>query len=345
MNADIMISQQGCAGRITLNRPKALHALTQSMCEQITEALLDWATDGSIEFIMLDHAPGSRGFCAGGDVTMLAASGKSDARKAFEFFKTEYRLNDLISRYPKPYIAFMDGVTMGGGVGLSIHGTYQVATERTVFAMPETGIGLFPDVGSTWFLPRLNGEIGTWLALTGARLKGCDVAAVGLASHFCLSEDLAELKDSLTRSGLEALKPFRYKYECTFKERFQEIDTLFSGSCAAQLVGRLEKGSIWAKQQATKLAAKSPLSTKIALRQMRTGEFLEQLSDALRIEYRIATRLVRSPEFHEGVRAVLLDKDHLPNWRSATIRATTYDMVSQYFSPLCPERELSFLEI
>jgi len=344
MTEEVLISQEGRAGRITLNRPESLHALTKQMCETITNALLHWMTDDKIELVLVDHARGSRGFCAGGDVAMLAASGKSDARDAKEFFQIEYRLNDLISRYPKAYIAFMDGVTMGGGVGISIHGTYNVATERTLFSMPETGIGLFPDVGGTWFLPRLKGELGTWMALTGARLKGCDVAALGLATHFCPSQAVPELKRELVQRGVRALENYRVNIPCSFTDLFSEIDKLFAGDCAAHIKSRLERGSDWAKGQATKMCAKSPLSTKIALRQMRTGPYLESLQNALKIEYRIASRLVQSREFHEGVRAVLVDKDYMPNWRPSSIRATTFDMVSRYFTPL-ETRELSFLEV
>ncbi|MEO1321588.1 MAG: enoyl-CoA hydratase/isomerase family protein [Pseudomonadota bacterium] len=344
MLPEVLFKKEGRAGRVTLNRPEALHALNTNMCALITDALLSWIDDDEVDFILVDHIDGSRGFCAGGDVVMLANSGKSDSLAALTFFRTEYRLNDLISRYPKPYIAIMDGVTMGGGVGLSVHGAYQVATERTLFAMPETGIGLFPDVGGTWFLPRLRGELGTWLALTGARLKGGDVTAVGLATHFCATEAVPDLKRTLITHGVDALNGLKEAPECSFANQFSEIDDLFAGDCAAQIKGRLIKGSDWAKSQATKISAKSPLSTKIALRQMRTGRFLETLQDALKIEYRIASRLVKSRDFHEGVRAVLVDKDYCPNWNPSSIRSITFDRVSQYFTPL-EACELSFLEI
>ncbi|MEO0549684.1 MAG: enoyl-CoA hydratase/isomerase family protein [Pseudomonadota bacterium] len=344
MIPDVLIKKEGRAGRIALNRPQALHALNTNMCELISQALLEWIDDDDVEFVLIEHVDGSRGFCAGGDVAMLASSGQSDSRDAHLFFKTEYRLNDLISRYPKPYIAIMDGVTMGGGVGLSVHGRYQVATERTVFAMPETGIGLFPDVGGTWFLPRLPGEIGTWLALTGARVKGKDVVAIGLASHFCRSDGLPELKRGLIARGVSELQNYQASFKCSFADRFSEIDLLYSGDCASRIKSRLEKGSEWARSQATELSAKSPRSTKIALRQMRTGKYLSSLRDALKIEYRIASRLVASHDFREGVRARLIDKDHYPIWAPSSISAATLDMVSSYFSPL-ESRELTFLEI
>ncbi|MEL6751790.1 MAG: enoyl-CoA hydratase/isomerase family protein, partial [Pseudomonadota bacterium] len=226
----------------------------------------------------------------------------------------------------------------------SVHGRDRVATERTTFAMPETGIGLFPDVGGTWFLPKLSGEVGTWLALTGARVKGADVAALGLATHFCESAQLSALKSSLIDGGIEVLDNYMPEGECSFAEHLAEIDTLFAGDCALTIKGRLEEGSEWAKGQASKLNTASPLSTKIALHQMRTKESLGSLQDALTLEYRVACRMVQSNDFQEGVRAVLIDKDQSPKWHPASLPATSADMVLQYFSPL-DTGELSFLEI
>lgn len=340
----VIIKKEDRVGRITLARSDALHALNQHMCARITEALLQWIDDDQVEFVLVDHIDGSRGFCAGGDITMLAKSGRCDAYAARKFFETEYRMNDLISRYPKPYISIMDGITMGGGVGLSVHGTHQIATERTVLAMPETGIGLFPDVGATWFLSHLPGELGTWLALTGARLKGTDVVASGLATHFCPSNQINDLKSKLTRWGPAALSAYEIDTSMSCAENLEEMDTLFSGRCAISIKSRLRRGSKWAKAQATKISAKSPLSTKIALRQIRTGKFLSSLQTALRLEYRIASRLVQFRDFHEGVRAVIVDKDHSPRWQPNDLRYTHHDLVSSFFSPLA-DNELSFLEI
>ncbi|MEP1144221.1 MAG: enoyl-CoA hydratase/isomerase family protein [Henriciella sp.] len=340
---NVIIRTDGKAGHISLNRSSALHALTQEMCDAITRALRAWKDDDAVELVIVDHAPGTRGFCAGGDVSMLASSGRCDAKQAHQFFQTEYQLNQFIASYPKPYVAIMDGVTMGGGVGLSIHGSYQIATERTVLSMPETGIGLFPDIGATWFLPRLRGQLGTWLALTGARLKGQDVVAAGLATHYYKSNRLAGLKQDLAEKGLSALSDQKSAYSFSLAEHLAEIEYAFGGADAAEILGRLKSGSAWAKSQATKLRAKSPLSTKIALRQMRTGPFLNCLRDALRIEYRIAYRLVHCREFHEGVRAVLIEKDHLPYWQPSHLKAVSFDMVSQFFAPL-GDNELQFVE-
>ncbi|NET91645.1 MAG: enoyl-CoA hydratase/isomerase family protein, partial [Kamptonema sp. SIO1D9] len=219
----------GKTGTLTLNRPKALHALNTEMCEALTKQLLTWIDDTRVELVVFQHAPGTRGFCAGGDVKMLADSGARYDDRGELFFQTEYRLNELISRYPKPIVAVMDGITMGGGVGLSIHATYQIATQNTVLAMPETGIGLFPDVGSTWFLPRLNGELGTWLALTGARLKGSDVLAAGMATHFCDARQLKQLQTDLSVDGCAALGELQTAAKFQAHGYIEDLQYLFAG--------------------------------------------------------------------------------------------------------------------
>ena len=196
MSDDVLISAERGVGRIRLNRPKAIHALTTEMCEVMSEALLRWRTDSNIQCILIDHAEG-RGFCAGGDVVMLAKSGAGDAHKAKEFFFAEYRLNHLLFSYEKPTIAIMDGITMGGGVGISQPCTFKVATENTRLAMPETGIGLFPDVGGGWYLSRLPGRAGQFMALTGARLDGAECTYLGLATHYIPTASLEELVDRI----------------------------------------------------------------------------------------------------------------------------------------------------
>src|SRR5690606_10100372 len=194
MNDDVLIRREGAVGHISLNRPKALHALTQAMCESISAALLEWRDDDRVAAVILDHAEG-RGFCAGGDVAMGRRSALEDGGEAGRaFFHAEYRMNHLLFTYPKPVVAFMDGVTMGGGVGLALPCRYRVATENTLFAMPEGAIGLFPDVGAGWYLPRLPGRIGQFLALTGARLDGAECLWAGLASHYLPSDRLAAAK-------------------------------------------------------------------------------------------------------------------------------------------------------
>ncbi len=197
---EVIIRVENGIGHITLNRPKALHALTTEMCAAMAEALTAWEHDDAVRAVLVDHAEGTRGFCAGGDIRKVAESGRKDGVEAAEFFRVEYTLNNQIKHYPKPYIAIMDGITMGGGVGISVHGSHRIVTERTVFAMPETGIGLFPDVGGGWFLPRLEGELGTWLALTGAKLHGKDVVHARIGTHFVPSDHIEALKAALLAS-------------------------------------------------------------------------------------------------------------------------------------------------
>lgn len=195
--SEILTSAAAGLGHITLNRPEALHALTQPMCAAMIEALTAWRDDDAISAVLIDHAPGTRGFCAGGDIRMLAESGKGDGKAARGFFFTEYRLNHLLFAYPKPVVAVIDGVTMGGGVGISMPARFRIATENTTYAMPETGIGLFPDVGGGWYLPRKPGQVGMWLALTGARIKAADCIVAGVATHYVEAAKLDELKRAL----------------------------------------------------------------------------------------------------------------------------------------------------
>ncbi len=334
MQSTVIAQKDGAAGRIRLNRGQARNALTHEMCDSMIAALRAWKDDASVQFIMIDHVDGTLGFCSGGDMQMLSAPGKKGEANARSFFEKEYRLNEMIATFPKPCITFLDGKVMGCGVGLAKLGTYQVATERTELSMPETGIGLFPNAGATWFLPKLDGEIGTWLALTGARMIGEDTVAVGLSSHYCPTNQLTELKLALTKYGVDVLNDCQCSADFSQVEHLEEMDRLFSGSCAVQISSKLNKGSEWAKAQATKISAKSPLSIKIALRQMRTGTYLGSVTDALRIEYRIASRILSTSDFREGVRAKIIDKDHSPRWSTHRLQAVTFDMVAKFFSPM-----------
>lgn len=352
MTEDVRITAQKSLGRITLARPAALHALNAPMCESILSALERWAGDPTIHLVMIEHAEGTRGFCAGGDIRMLAESGAGDAQEARAFFNVEYRMNAALNAFPKPVLAIMDGVTMGGGVGLSVHGSHRVATERTVFAMPETGIGLFPDVGGGWFLPRLSGALGTWLALTGARLKGVDVAAARVATHFLPSELVANLKKqvegadfSVDAAGLlnEILRGASHAVPAgSFEAYRQVIDRCFTQDTAEEILAALEaEGSDWAAGQVSALRTKSPETVKVALRQLREGERLEQFEDNMRMEYRIGWRKVQSADFLEGVRAVIVDKDNAPSWSPARLEDVTDADVARYFEPLGAD-ELQF---
>ena len=352
MTDTVLTKTSGGVGYLTLNRPEALHALNLEMCETILATLRVWAQDPSVHLVVIDHAEGTRGFCAGGDIAMLRESGLSDGREARAFFAEEYRMNAAIKRFPKPYLALMDGVTMGGGVGLSVHGSHRVATERTLFAMPETGIGLFPDVGGGWFLPRLRGELGTWLALTGERLKGVDVAAARVATHFLPSELLPNLKAQIAEADFSAgaaemlgelLARLTHSIPAgSFEEHMNTINACFAGDRAEDIVARLEaEGSDWASKQAATIRSKSPETVKVALRQVREGGACETFEENMRMEYRIGWRKVQSPDFIEGVRAVIIDKDHAPAWSPETLEGVPDAQIDQYFAPLGDD-ELSF---
>lgn len=352
MTEDVLIRQQGGIGRITLTRPSALHALNTPMCEAILQAVKAWADDPAIQLLWIDHQEGTRGFCAGGDIRMLAESGAGDAIEAREFFRTEYRMNAALEAFPKPILAVIDGVTMGGGVGLSVHGSHRVATERTVFAMPETGIGLFPDVGGGWFLPRLSGEIGTWLALTGARLKGADVAAARIATHFMPSELLPALAKQLgtadfSAGAVDLLNEILGRLThaappAAFEAHRKTIDCCFASDRAEEILAALDaEATDWARTEAATIRSKSPETVKVALRQLREGRAAASFEDNMRMEFRIGWRKVQSADFLEGVRAVIIDKDNAPVWSPARLEDVTNAAVDIYFAPLGAD-ELTF---
>ena len=352
MSNEVSVQVHRGVGRITLTRPKALHALNALMCETILAALERWAGDPTVHLIMIDHEEETRGFCAGGDIRMLADSGAGDAQEARAFFNVEYRMNAALKTFPKPVLAIMDGVTMGGGVGLSVHGSHRIATERTLFAMPETGIGLFPDVGGGWFLPRLSGYLGTWLALTGARLKGVDVAAARVATHFLPSELVPNLKKQVESADFsvgaaemlnEILRGMTHPVPAgSFEAHRDIIDACFAKDTAEEIVAALEASSDeWAAAQAATIRTKSPETVKVALRQVREGAKLDSFEDNMRMEYRIGWRKVQSHDFLEGVRAVIIDKDNDPKWSPATLEGVSEADVARYFDTLGDD-ELNF---
>lgn len=343
MTNQVLISIDNGVGRIRLNRPKAIHALTPEMCEAINEALLAWRKDDAVTAVMIDHAEG-RGFCAGGDIALVANSAKTDYVEAERFFHVEYRMNHLLFTYEKPIVAFMDGIVMGGGVGVSLPCSYRVATERTTFAMPETGIGLFPDVGGGWFLPRLPGRIGTWLAATGARINGADCTAIGLASHYIASEKLEALKQRIIAepSALAAIldQASEQAPASNVLARASDIDRLFASNQFEDILAALRSdGSEWAQQQLATLATKSPQTVKVALRQLSEGAAFTDFADNMRNEFRLACHVIRRPDFIEGVRAVIFDKDNAPKWNPATPEEVDDALIDSLFAPLPPEKE------
>jgi enoyl-CoA hydratase len=342
MTEDILISTDGRTGRLSLNRPKAIHALNLAMCEAMIDALLKWRDDDAVEAVIIDHSEG-RGFCAGGDIRMLAESGAKDAVAARAFFHTEYRLNHLLFTYPKPVTAFMDGITMGGGVGISQPAKYRVATEHTRFAMPETGIGLFPDVGGGWYLPRLEGRVGVFLALTGARLDGAECLALGLATHYLPPEKLDEAKARIAahpdRIGgilgdLAVTAP-----PADITQHIDKINRLFASDTYEDILAALEAdGGDWAEKELAALHSKSPQTCKVALRQLKEGGEMHDFAAQMTQEYAIGSRVVAMHDFLEGVRALIVDKDNSPQWNPATPEAVTDDWIDAIFAPL-PEAE------
>ena len=337
-DSEVLTRVESGVGRITLNRPKALHALNRAMCDAMIEALLAWRADDAVKSVLIDHA-GERGFCAGGDIRMIAESGAGDASEAKAFFDTEYKLNHLLFDYPKPVTALVDGIVMGGGVGISEPAVVRIATERTTYAMPETGIGLFPDVGGGWFLPRLPGQVGVWLALTGARLKAADTVFLGIHSHYLPSDALEAFRAILAADpahpidvadGLEADAG-----EAPVEAHLEAIDRLFAFDTVERILAALEAdGSDWALAQLAILKTKSPQSLKVTLRQLRTGAGLTSFADNMAMEYRLGGRVVRTHDFQEGVRAVVVDKDNAPAWSPADLSGVTDADLDALFAPL-----------
>src|SRR3546814_60628 len=345
MTDEVLVARDGGVGRIRLNRPKAIHALTHGMVKAITDALLEWRSDDAIVAVMIDHAEG-RGFCAGGDIRMLAESAAGDCVEAERFYFDEYRMNHLLFVYEKPIVAFIDGITMGGGVGLSLPSRYRVATERTVFAMPETGIGLFPDVGGGWFLPRLPGRSGIWLAATGGRIDGADCVTLGIATHFIASDRLDDVKARIIAdpARLEAILDAANETPSAsaISELRADIDRLFASDRYEDILAALRAdGGEWAEKQLGQLAAKSPQTIKVALRQLAEGAAKSSFADNMRMEYRIACHVIRRPDFVEGVRVVIVDKDNAPRWNPATPEGVTKELVESLFAPLPASKELT----
>lgn len=327
MTTNLIVERQGDIGRIRLNRPAALHALTTDMCLGIIDALAAFESDAAVKAVVFDHAASpdgdpkkSRGFCAGGDIRMLAESGAGDGRDARAFFQAEYRMNHRLFSYSKPTVAIMNGITMGGGVGIALPCRYRVATENTRLAMPETGIGLFPDVGGGWYLPRLPGKIGMFLALTGARLDGAECLAVGLATHYVAAAAMPEVIKALAEKADDI--PSTLKSHGTgaplarIVENRTYIDRLFAGDSVAEIMAALKADvSAWAAKELATMRTKSPLSMAVAYRQLRDGATMPDFAAEMAQEYAIGSRVVHTADFIEGVRALMIDKDNAPQWQ------------------------------
>jgi enoyl-CoA hydratase len=345
MTPDIITRIEGHAGIISLNRPAALHALTLDMVHAMTEALLAWKKSRKVKVVIIDHAEG-RGFCAGGDIAFLRNSAIEDEGKAGRrFFHDEYQLNHLLFTYPKPVVAFMDGITMGGGVGISQPARFRVATENTRFAMPETGIGLFPDVGGGWYLSRLEGRVGQFLALTGARIAGPGCLALGLATHYVPSEALAEAKTRIANEDVERIDGILGTLSVSpppskIVETLFQINRHFASDRYEDILASLEgDDSDWAMRELATLRTKSPQTCKVALRQLAESTALTDFADNMAMEYRIASRVLVRPDFAEGVRAVIVDKDNEPKWDPATPEGVSDELLDAIFAPLPADEE------
>lgn len=346
---DILFGRRDGVATVLLNRPQALNAFTLGMYRRLDPMLRAWADDPAVHAVLIEGA-GDRAFCAGGDVRAVYEAGKGiagDRDFTSVFFAEEYRIIRFIHRFPKPYIAVLDGITMGGGAGVSVNGAYRVATERTMFAMPETGIGLFPDVGATRFLNRCPGHIGRYLGLTGARLGAADAIYCGVATHYVPRERVPELTASL--AGI-AWEPGRENTQVEavlenfaadpglppLKTRQAAIDRCFAGDTVETILDALQaerEEPEWAAQTAASLSAKSPTSLRITLRQLIVGHGFE-LDAALRLEYRMTQHVMAAHDFYEGVRAALVDKDQKPRWQPASLAELDDAAAEAYFALL-----------
>ena len=344
---DVLTYKEGLAGRLRLNRPKALHSLNRQMVRDMAAALIEWRDDPDVRIILIDHAEG-RGFCAGGDVVGISQDVEGHEAAARAFFFDEYRLNHLEYTYPKPGVAFMDGVTMGGGVGIACPCRFRVATERTVLAMPETTIGIFPDVGGGRYLSRLRGRLAQFLALTGARLDGAECMKLRLATHYIPSDRLDEAKERILA------QPFRVQAildEVSEDEvpparitgNLGKIDRYFSSDRLEDIIDALDEGATegdeWAAKEAATIRAKSPMACKVSLKLLQESPYQLHFVDEMRMEYGIMVRLIHHPDFKEGVRALLIDKDNKPNWHPTNPAAIGDRDVEAFFEPLPPEEE------
>ncbi|WP_225730768.1 MULTISPECIES: enoyl-CoA hydratase/isomerase family protein [unclassified Nocardia] len=337
---EVLIERRDGLGLITLNRPKAINALNHSMALAITHALREWADDEAIRTVAVVGA-GERGLCAGGDIVAIHTDAKSGVAgpdsPTGRFWRDEYILNALIGRYPKPYVAVMDGIVMGGGVGLSGHGSHRIVTERSKVGMPEVGIGFVPDVGGTYLLSRAPGELGTHIALTTARMGAGDAIAAGFADYFVASEHIPALLDTLRTETAEiAIAKFASAApESELVAQQQWIDACYAADSVAEIVARLRAdGAPEAAKAATDILGKSPVALKVTLRSLRAARGLTDLESVLNEEYRVSIAALASHDLVEGIRAQVVDKDRNPRWSPASLVEVTDAEVDTYFAAL-----------
>lgn len=337
---EVICERQGVAGVITLNRPKALNALTLTMVREMRRALEAWASDPAVTRVVVEGA-GEKAFCAGGDIRQLTEMGQAGRiQEALAFWREEYQLNAFIKHFPKPYVSLIDGIVMGGGVGVSLHGSHRVAGERYLFAMPEVGIGFFPDVGATYALPRLPGQSGMYLALTGERVRRADAMMLGLATHAVDSRDLPALREALIAG--EPVEQALAKVSADagpapLDANMDVIDSCFSAGSVEAILAQLDdaaaKGSEFGAKTAVGMRTKSPTSLCLAFEQVRRGASLD-FDEAMRTEFRIVSRIFEGHDFFEGVRAVIVDKDGQPKWRPSSLGEVDRAAIDRYFAGL-----------
>ncbi|GAB3741805.1 enoyl-CoA hydratase/isomerase family protein [Amycolatopsis oliviviridis] len=332
---DVQFLVHSGIGRITLNRPRALNSLNHDMVLAMLDHLEAWRSDPAVRAVLIDGA-GDRGLCAGGDIRAIYEDARTGGTSSLKFWADEYRLNALISRYPKPYLALMDGLVMGGGVGVSAHGSHRIVTERSRVGMPETGIGFVPDVGGTYLLSRTPGELGTHIALTAGSISGADAIHCGLADHFVSSEKIPDLLDALaSRTPDTALELISEPAPpSALAEDADWIDRCYAADTVEEILARLHAGGDAAATAAKEIEAKSPTSLKVTLRALRTAADLLDLETVLAQEFRISTHALSSPEFAEGIRAQIIDKDRSPKWSPATLSEVDDKLVDAYFADL-----------
>ncbi len=348
---EVIIEKKGSAGLIRLNRPRAINSLNEAMVAGMKAGLDAFARDPDITCVVLS-GEGDRGLCAGGDVRQIYEAKTASETDRTRFWREEFPLNYTISNYPKPYIALMDGIVMGGGVGISAHGRYRIVTERTRLAMPETAIGYFPDVGATWLLPKAPGETGTWLGLTGKEIGAADAIYAGLADYQIASERLGDLVDALAEVSFAAdigavIESFSSRPEITgiIAANRRIIDAAFAFDSTEEIFHALSAiDDAFARDTLATLQLRSPTSLKLTLRLLRLGRDSSGLVECLEREFVAGCEVLRNPDFYEGVRAALIDKDRNPKWSPDTLAQVKEKQIDRYFAstapPLFPDHRL-----
>ena len=345
IDEEVFFEVKESLGLITLNRPKALNALTLSMVRKIHPKLKEWENDSSIKYVLI-KAQGEKAFCAGGDIRALHDWGKNNEDEAIGFYREEYTLNQYIKRYPKPYISLVNGIVMGGGVGLSVHGSHRIAGENYSFAMPETGIGLFPDVGGSFFLSRLKYEAGTYLALTGSRIKAADAIFLQTATNFVKSENFSSIINDLSKGERDPGDIITsYSSSPDEESEFEMISDFslknFKGNTIEEIIDNLKNNnSDFARKILSIIGTKSPTSLKVALRSLKLGR-KNSFEDCMKMEFRMVNKVMNDHDFYEGVRALIIDKDNKPSWSPKSIEDVEDGFVDEFFHSLT-ENELKF---